>query len=310
MTEKLKGVIALTTATFFGGAILPSIIRTGVSTIDPLIFTFFRTSLSAIILLTIIRNQLPQISKNYRRYLPATFLLGLTLAGNLTLFAQGVSYTTLIVSQLMYTILPITTGIVSFFWLKEKMPAQKILGALIAIFGVSILVIFSGQSSQRLSLGTLNGNLLILSAVLCYTMYFIFSKKYSRLYDPLLISALSATGATIVSLPLALIYMTRFNFSQVSLESWTSAVAIGIVSTIFYFLVQYGIKRLSTVSGATITQLSPEFAALTGVFFYHEKISLMLILSLILVSGGAFLSVQTEQQSWWQKLISKFKAGR
>jgi drug/metabolite transporter (DMT)-like permease len=301
MSEKYKGLIALMVANFIGGAILPSLIRTGVSSIHPIVFNFLRVGLSSIICLFLIRSHLKQLQQQWQTSLKIMFLLGLTLAGNILLFSIGVSKTTLIVSQLMYTILPITTGLVGFIWLKEKLPPQKILGAVVAMVGVITLIIFSQHQSQQLSLGSLTGNVIILAAVGCYTLFFIFSKKFSQHYTPLVLSTLSAAGSTLFFAPFAVPMLFRTGISHISTNSWLSALAISVMATIFGFLVQYGIKRLSTVTGAIITQLSPEFAALIGVLIYHEQISAVLILSLILVTSGVMLSLNTEQISVKEK---------
>lgn len=302
MSEKFKGLIALTVATFIGGAILPSLIRTGVSTIHPVIFTFFRTGLSALISFFLIQKHWPQLKREWRQSIKIMGLLGLALAGNILLFSIGVSRTTLIMSQLMYTILPITTGLVGFIWLKEKLPPQKVWGAIIAIIGVATLVILSQKSSQQLSLGTFLGNSIILSAVCSYTMFFILSKRFSQHYSSLVLSTLSSAGAALFTLPIALLLVMSNGQSHISGASWLSALAIGVLSTLFLFLVQYGIKRLSTMTGAVITQLSPEFAALAGILIYHEQLSLVLIFSLVLVTAGVMLSVQTEPVSIIEKI--------
>jgi len=301
--EKLKALLALLIGTLIGSTIIPVFIRTGVATMPPVLFTFLRASFTAIFAAILLGPQLKPLIKEAKKTLQPILSLGLFLGSNILLFSIGIPHTTLVVSQLLYAILPFTTGIVGIVLLKEKMPAKKILGAALAAAGIVALIIFSRDNAQRLSLGTWYGNGIILLAVGFYTMYFIFSKKFSRIYSPLVLVATSTLGTAILLLPLALVTVFKTNLSQITPASWLSVIGIGVVSVVFFFLTQYGLKRLSTVTSAIITQLGPIFAAGTGIVLYGERISLILIISLFLVSTGVFFSLQTEQTSFKDKLV-------
>jgi threonine/homoserine efflux transporter RhtA len=73
---------------------------------------------------------------------------------------------------------------------------------------------------------------------------------------------------------------------------------------------QISLKNLSANSASLGTIISPEFAALTGIIFYDEKLSLILLLSMILSIGGTIISVSADKINFLDRIkiaINKLK---
>ena len=278
--SKNLGLIGLVGSAFVGGAIMPTLIRTGVSTLHPFIFNWLRALIGLLIALVIFRGKYKsdQLFKKDNRQLLITIGIGLGL--NITLYSLGVSHTTLVASQLIYTLVPVIATLLAFFINQEKINTHKILGMILALSGILTLIFFSAQGHQNSSVGTLYGNLLIFIAMFGYSSYLTFSKKYNSHKNVFEMTILSNLGLTLFLFPMAAYQMIRGpGLGGVTSISLAATLGIVIAALAFTSLSQLALKYLSTSTSALGSILNSQFAALVGIIFYSEKISLALIAS-------------------------------
>ncbi len=298
--QKILGLLALLIAAVIGGAITPPFVRVGVMGIPPLLFTFLRTGLTVLLLSPIIGKTLAQTESRTRWKILLT--MGITVGINMALFSVGISHTTIVASQLLYGLLPVTVPIAGYLVLREKISKYKLFGILCGLSGLAFLVIGSGSADQKLALGTTYGNVLIFIGVITYTAYIIFSKRLSQTFSPVGVAALASLGTTLFFVPLILLEGKIGTLASVSWQSWGALVATVISSLIFSVCFQFGLSRVSATTAAMSILLAPLFGALSGSFFFQETITLALVISSSLVIMGVLLSVLGERISWQGRL--------
>ncbi len=157
------GLLILFIANLLGGAFTPMFVKLGVREIPPLTFTFFRFIVASLVLIPFVVRSKERIrlSDFYK-----IFLYSIFFSANVAFFGLGIQYTTAIASQILYTLVSLIVGILSYFILKEKFNRYKIIGSITAFIGVSYLISGSVNNSLSSSLGSPLGNGLVLVAVL------------------------------------------------------------------------------------------------------------------------------------------------
>lgn len=309
--KKLIGLIALLGSAFVGGAILPSIIRLGTTLVHPFLLNWFRISIGFVIILILFKDQYRLKLIFNKKYLPLGLMLGIGLGINTTMFSFGVSHTTLIASQLIYVLTPIVASLMAYFLLKEKVTTKKIIGMMMAFAGVLILLVFSRSPEEKLSLGTFYGNFLIFIGMLGYSSYLVFSKKLTGVFSIIEMVLITNLFVSILLLPFAGYAVYQQGWSQINLYSVFIMLLIALSALCFMVLGQTAIKHLSTSNASLGSLLSPEFAALAGIIIYNEKLSFILLISMVLSISGTILSVTAEKITFLDRMkltIDKLKA--
>jgi len=300
--NRLLGLLALLASAFVGGAILPTVIRYGATLVHPFLLNWFRISIGLLLLFLLFRKKVRFALIFSQKNLILGLLLGLGLGLNVTMFSFGVSHTTLIASQLIYVFVPIVTALLAYFLLEEKLNQKKILGMFFAFSGVLLLLFFSRSPEERLSLGTFYGNFLIFIGMFGYSAYLVFSKKLTNNFSILEMVMITNLSLTVLLLPFAIYGLHSQGFEQINPRSMWAMLAIALSALLFMGLSQTSIKNLSTNTASLGSLLSPEFAALAGIVIYGEKLSVILLLSMILSIGGTAISVSAEKFSFLDRM--------
>ncbi len=300
--NKLLGLAGLIGSAFVGGAILPSVIRLGTALVHPFLLNWFRIFIGLVLILILFKGQYRLKLILNKKYLPLSLMLGLGLGLNTTMFSFGISHTTLIASQLIYVFTPIATSLMAYFLLKEKITSKKIIGMTMAFLGVLILLIFSRSVEEKLSLGTFYGNFIIFIGMFGYSSYLVFSKKLTSVFSIVEMVVITNLFVSILLLPFAGYAIYQQGWSQINLYSIFIMTIIALSALTFMALGQISIKYLSTANASLSSLISPEFAALAGIIFYGEKISLVLLISMLLSISGTILSVNSEKLSFFDKI--------
>lgn len=308
--NRLLGVIGLFGTGLVGGAFLPTLIRTGTEIFHPFVLNWLRVFLGLSLALVIFRGKYDLRHLFHKKYLPFYLIMGLGITLNTTLFSFGVQHTTLVASQLIYVLVPVITSVLLFVFFRQKTDLKKIIGMGLALLGVGLLIIYSTSSAQRISFGSFYGNILILFAALAYSHYLIFSKKLSAVYSVVEMVIISNLLSTFILLPLAIFEVARHPIIAPNPFIIFLLLALAASGLLFFYFSQLSIKHLSAQNASLSSILIPQFAVIVGIIFYQERLSLVLLISIILSSSGIILSVKAEQASFKERLqglISKVK---
>jgi len=290
----MEGIIALLLANLIGGAVNPIFVRFGTEQIPPITFTAIRFAIATLIFAPIFLKQ--------KKKIPLSELKGLIFNSvffmlNVTLYAVGLQYTTIITSQILYTLVPLFVGIFAFFIFKEKITKHKIIGSFIALSGAIFILSESLNKSEKLSFGTPLGNIIVLGAVVSWSFYLSFSKKLTDKHGPITTTFFSFLTTLVVIGVLASFEFLSHPFAVNHLTSLTlgSIFGVGIISSgLLIFLYQLGINKTSSFIASLFSYFSPVFASLTAIPLAHEKITFQLIIGGILITGGVFYATSLD----------------
>lgn len=288
MTIMWFGFIGLFIGQLFGAGILPVFLKLGVKEVSPLLFSSLRFIIATVGILIIF---LPK--KKFSLGIPLKLVKrSLLFAANIALFSLGIQFTTATMSQTIIVSVPVTVAILAHFMLNEKITREKIVGFFIALSGLSFLILQSITKTEHLTFGTPFGNMLILIASVCWSLYLVLSRAVSREY-----SSIKITYANFIFTALALLLLSPFEalIKPTRIENITtvgiiSLIILGLGTVIMYVCIQYGIKKTSATTVALFQYLSPFFAALFAVPTLHEKPTISLAIGGLLILVGVFYS--------------------
>lgn len=282
-------------AGFFGllllgilGGSTPIWVKLGTREFPPLLLTTLRFVVAAIIFLPFFLREKKHLS---RKDIWILFTRSLFFAGNAGIFSIAILYTTAIISQVLYSFVPGIVLVMSYFFLKEKITKQKLIGLFVAVFGIAILIEQSIVKSEIVTFGTLFGNLLTLLAMLSWASYTVVSKKLTAVYSPVVTTFASFITIIIVLLFfLPIEYAIRpFHIQQIDMLGVLSIGGLGIFSSaIMFLLTQVLIQKTSSFITSLSQYVAPFASAVIAIPILGEKPTPLFFLAGVCILVGVF----------------------
>ncbi|AEF55944.1 EamA family transporter [Marinomonas posidonica] len=259
-----------------------SVIKLGVNNIDPLMLTALRFTFAVFPLVLFIKR--PNVPWRYLMAYGLSFGVGVwgltTLSIRLGLSAG--------MASLLLDMSVVSSLLVGYFVLKEKLTFNKLFGAGLALLGLLIIIRADGGAI------TMAGLLLVLLASVFWSVNGVIV-KWANTRE---IFAFNLWGMLFAPVPLVLLsvmlngpsvvtdLMTEFNQSALF-----SALFQAYPTTLLgYWLWNKMIVKYSISSVAPMTLLVPVFGLLGGHWFYDEVITVSQIVAGGLILAGLFIS--------------------
>ncbi len=184
---------------------------------------------------------------------------------------------------------PLFTAVLAhFFTPDEKLHRQMVYGALIAFFGVT-LVIFNGAVILKLSP---RGDLLAVAAALSWAIYTIILRKYTFRYDGFFLARRIAFWGILTALPILWREGGAFPLSALKAPYRLFCLLfLGLLgSAVCYILWNMAVFRLGAVTTNNYIFLSPFITMVCAALILNEPIHLMGFIGAILIIGGILLA--------------------
>ena len=250
------------------------------ASMDPASFTLVRIA-SGALMLWIIATVSGHGARRSGNWISAAALLG---------YAAAFSFA--------YVLLPVGTGALLLFGavqatmilrgliMGERLNGPQVVGFVIAVCGLVLLVL------PGLSAPPLVSALLMAFAGICWGVY---SLRGRRSSDPLATTAGNFLRAIPLAAAISVFYLRA---THISLVGVAFAVASGALASGLGYAIWYAALRGLTATRAAVVQLSvPVIAALAGVSFLGERISIRLAIASVAVLGGIALFVLESKQA-------------
>jgi drug/metabolite transporter (DMT)-like permease len=181
---------------------------------------------------------------------------------------------------------PLFGALVAAVWLRELLPIWKIFGLVVGFTGVVVLV--SGKlttTDDRLAIGA------GLAAALLYGFSAHYTKRKLSHVKPMVVATGSLIWASVVLMPLAIVFWPTGN---VSYQSWLSALALGIVCTACAYVLYFrSIANIGPVKAVIVAYLIPVFGMLWGYSVLGEPITLVMLAGCAIVLLGLAMMFRT-----------------
>lgn len=283
----ILAVLALVIANIIGGgAGLASKIL--LRELPPLTILFLRLTIMLCILIPISMKRFIHLLHHRKQLI----LLGLFWVVNLSFYIIGIKFTTVIAASIIYLGIPILVLLEDILINKSKLLVWQGIGIVFGCIGALVVVLESIDT--RVGFGTFYGNVLLLCAIVSYSLYLTYSKRMSLHVSPLGLTTGSAMVGWIISLILMILFDGTSGLSRVpflSMGAWEALLFVGIfLGVVMYFLNQWGIKHGSAVIAGTMLYVGTLTAWASGVLFLSEKITGLILLGGVLLVFGVFFT--------------------
>lgn len=288
MSDKQKAFLSVLLITLIGAG-TPPVTKIGLMEIPPLSFAFVRFLLASICILPFFLTRRESFGSLFKDLTPVSLLA----TGNIIFFVLGIKLTTANISQVIYAGVPIITAFILYSFFDEKLRLKNAFGVMLGFFATSIVLLLPIIEKGGQFAGNLYGNILLLAAVICYSLYVVFIKRLQNSYSPFEISSMFIFVTTVALFPLFLYDFIRESrwWEGVSLSGLASMAYIVLFATIAsYILNQYAIKHGGVVFYSMVFYLTPAFGFLAAFFFLGEQLTPGLVIGGTLALLGIFLT--------------------
>lgn len=277
-------VLLLLNAALWGASFL--FIRLGSPALGPLAFVAARMLLAAITLVVYLAllGRLRTIGGHlvdWRRFL----LLGaINSAIPSVLIATAELHLTASLAALLNTTMPLFTLVFAALAGVDRLTPMRLVGVALGCVGVGVLVGWSPVPLGGVLIFSIGLSLL---ASCCYGLGSVFSKVAFRGTPALALALGQQVGASLVSLPFAVIWRPS---SPPTLPVALAVVGAGVACTAVAYVIYFTlIREVGPTSTNTVTLLVPVFGVLWARIFLHEAVAPGMVVGLVIILASVAL---------------------
>ncbi|MBM5782683.1 MAG: DMT family transporter [Pelagibacterales bacterium] len=276
-------------------------IKVAIEHIPPITLTFLRITIGAIILYTILEirhTKLPKFGKCWKHF---TIMAFFSSAIPFSLFGFGEKYVDSSLAAVINGSTPLFTIIIAHLATEnDRLNTNKIIGSIIGFFGLILLIFPSLTNSNSSFLGVL----CVTTASICYSIAFIYSKKYIQGFKPLVVPTAQLIMSAIILLPTSLILENPFEINYVSLPSILCVFALGILGSAIAFIIYYKLLNDTSASYTSmVNYITPIFGAILGYMVLDENLGWNGVIGAIFIIFGVMISNNIIKKKYITKWI-------
>lgn len=270
--------------------------RIAVVDFGPFPLMALRTGLALLVLVPLLfwRHGVPVLISHWR----PIFIVGLV---NAAIPFSFLAYAALTIPAGVLSILnaatPLWGAVITWLWLKEKIPPLRVFGLVLGFSGILLLV------WDELDLDALLSSGLALAAGLLAPISYGFSASYTKRYlmsaSALPVACGCLISATIVLTPLA--WLT-WPDTPISNTAWSGALMLALLCTGLTHILFYRLLlNVGPAKASTVTLLIPVFGVLWGWMWLSEDVNWMILIgcSVILLGTAFATGIVGEQGFAW-----------
>lgn len=225
----------------------------------------------------------------YRRIILLLSLLGVAIFN--TLVYTGLQFTPAINGLLMQSTMPVVIVAMSFLVFRETITLVQGLGVVLSLGG-ALTIISQGDPRILFALSLNPGDVLILTAVVCYAAYSVLLRKRPLLH-PLSFLAITFIAGALMLLPF---YIWENLAGRVMTLDGVTLLAVGYVavfpSTLSYLCYNRGVELVGANRAGLFIHLMPVFGSIMAIAFLDERFKLFHVIGIGLILAGIMLATQ------------------
>lgn len=242
-----------------------------VEDIDAATLTFLRTIVAAGGLYAIVRVRSGPLKIDRADWGQLALLGFLGVALNQFLYLYGLKSSTAANGALLYAATPVFVLLSSRLLFKERMTPKKTLGILLAFVGITIVIFERGVD---FSSGYALGNLLILIAVIAWTLFTILGKRMILKYGALRTTSAMMLFGALLFLPIGIVSSAQFPFAHLTVLDWAGVLYLAVGTSILGYLLWYhALSRIEASKVAVFANAQPVFATILSLIFLNYTIT-------------------------------------
>jgi drug/metabolite transporter (DMT)-like permease len=265
----------------------PIFAKLSVAELSPISFGFFRFGAAAVlfyITLTVRKQSLSFEKKDY----PMLFLLGLLcIPINQFFFLTGIKQTYASHSGIIYSLNPIFAYLIAVGRKHEKFYLIKLFAILLTVLGI-ILIFY--ENFKTSSTGAVQGDVLLIFAVLSFSMYLSLGKEMIDKYGALRVTTFVFLAGSVMYIPLLIYDVHNFTLVNLTYKGIIGYLFLTIIVAYFaYFVWYYALKTIAVSKLTTLSNLSPLLTVFFSVIFLSESISTYFLIGGSITILGVFI---------------------
>lgn len=281
--SRRDGLDLLVLAAVWGGSFL--FMRIAVPEFGPAALMELRVGLAALVLLPVAlaRGRLAVLARHW----PAILLVGaFNAAVPFLLYAYAAQSLGAGFLSVANASAPVWGAVIGWAWLKDRLPAMRLLGLAFGMVGIVVLVWDKLDFSDG---GTGPAVLAAVCAPVFYGIAANATKRYLSGVDALANATGSMLAASLLLLPLA---VWQWPAEPVSVQAWTATVLLAVMCTgAAYVLFFRLIASVGPTGAVSVTFLVPVFGVLWGMVFLDEMVTLRMLTGAGIILAGTALAL-------------------
>ncbi|GAB6989228.1 DMT family transporter [Paenibacillus pini] len=292
MKQYKADLIILMITLFWGSSYL--FMKMGLDSVEPFNLIALRFGIAFIISAIVFHKRLRTLDRQTVKH---SALLGLFLFGVFASIMIGLKSTSTSNAGFLMSLTVIFVPVISAIFLKNKPDKRLVCGVVLALTGIGFLTL---KSSSALHVG----DLWCILAALLFAIHIIWTGRSTKVADSLNLGIIQLGFAGVFGLIFSIIFETPH--LPVTLPGWTSVLVLSIVCSAIGFILQAIAQQYTTPTHTgLIFALEPVVAALIGIIYMHETLSLQGYIG----AGLVLLGVTISELKWsWLPAFTRKKA--
>ena len=270
----------------------------------PVFATFFPMTLAMLFLIPVVRRERNKVRDKGGR-IPTYDVLEFILIG---VFGQvvaqlfitwGVRWSLASNAALLMLTLPISTAIMAYFFLGERMTRIRWISFALALVGVLECSGVDWKELNLVSVKFLLGNVMIFLSVNGSAFYNAYSKKLLRRYSPLQVLLYSYYAVFAFLCPIAVYTEARgfINLPHYSTTVWLGLLMLALFQYFLSMVIFLNVlTRLDATQAAVSNYLIPFFGVMVAAIVLHEHLTKFMVAGGLLVLASTLLVTVYEEQ--------------
>jgi drug/metabolite transporter (DMT)-like permease len=257
--------------------------------IAPVTLAFWRWTVASLLLLPFAYSHARADWPHFTRHWKIMVFLSLVgISGFNTLLYVAVHTTTAINGALIQTTMPAVIIIISLLAFNEKVTRLQSLGVALCILGAG-LVVLRGRLSTILDMTFVQGDLLMLAAVLLYALYSAFLKRRPPIHPFSFLLYTFALGA-LGLLPLYLLELMNSPSFVLNIEVVASILYVAAFpSIVAFFCWNRGVEEIGANRAGLFINFIPVFASIMAIIWLGESLRAFHLIGMLLIFSGMVL---------------------
>jgi drug/metabolite transporter (DMT)-like permease len=216
------------------------------------------------------------------------FILALIAVFHLWIQVTGLKFTTASNTGWIIGTAPIFMALLGLIFFKEKLNFIKIIGIVVATFGLLLLV--GKGNPANIDFIKNKGDLLVLSSAFTWGIYSMVNKKISLNYSPVMTILYLFIMMAIIIIPFTLSVSSIKSVVNLSGIGWIAILFLGLLcSGVSYVIWAYALREMESAKVGAYLYFEPFVTVIAAWIFLREDISLLMILSGLIITAGVFL---------------------
>jgi drug/metabolite transporter (DMT)-like permease len=265
-----------------------SVVKFGTELVAPLAYNGMRVALAAIALALIALSR----GERWPSRAVCLALLGLGVIGNglyQLFFIEGIARTRAGDAALFIAAAPAFIAIIGRIRGVERIRLRGAVGIVLSIGGIGCVVF--GTAHGAVGDATLSGDLLMLCAAVCWSLYTVLLKPYTHDVSGIQLSALTMIGGAVPLLLLASPAVAHTDWSRLPVVGWLAIAYGGLFALVLAYLFWYrGVRVIGPTRTAMFSNLQPAIAVVVAWLTLSETPTAWQIVGAFFIMSGLLLA--------------------